>query len=143
MTGEPETLTPPWAYYRRTGLSEMRPYVPGEDLTGISVSQPDLERMTIDAAQGRNPGGYIARNPNNHNDQWYVAQAYFDENLTPATTPHRDATRLETAANHYFAAYDALTNPNNSTNVIDRLIAYTDARDALRATLTNASGDMT
>lgn len=90
MTAPTEPLTPPWAYYRRTGLSEMRPYVFDEDLTGISVSEPDLEFMSICAVQGRDPGGYIARNPKNHADQWYVAQAYFDENLEPADTPARD-----------------------------------------------------
>lgn len=90
MSDPTEPLTPPWAYYRRTGLSEMRPYVFDEDLTGISVSEPDLEFMSICAVQGRDPGGYIARNPKNHADQWYVAQAYFDENLEPADTPARD-----------------------------------------------------
>lgn len=45
----------------------MRPYVPGEDLTGISVSAQDTPEE----------GGYIARNPENHKDQWYVAKAYF------------------------------------------------------------------
>jgi len=87
VSGEPETLTPPWAYYRRTGLSEMRPYVLDEDLGGISVSDPDLEFMSISVVQGRDPGGYIARNPKNHADQWYVAQAYFDANLEPLDEP--------------------------------------------------------
>ena len=27
--------------YRRKGLAEMRPYVPGEDLSGVSVSEGD------------------------------------------------------------------------------------------------------
>lgn len=101
MSDPTEPLTPPWAYYRRTGLSEMRPYVFDEDLTGISVSEPDLEFMSICAVQGRDPGGYIARNPKNHADQWYVAQAYFDENLEPADTPARDdAAELRALLNH-------------------------------------------
>lgn len=83
MSGEPKTLTPPWQYYRRKGLSEMRPYVPGEDLSGISVSEADRAMMAEDARWGMVTGGYIARNPKNHADQWYVAQAYFDENLEP------------------------------------------------------------
>lgn len=58
--------------YRRVGLSEMRPYVKGEDLTGISVSKED------DPA---NDMGMIARNPKNHADQWYVARKYFEDNL--------------------------------------------------------------
>lgn len=83
----PKTLTPPWAYYRRTGLSEMRPYVPGEDLTGISVSDPDKGLLAAAAESGENPGGYIARNPRNHADQWYVAQAYFDANFELVDVP--------------------------------------------------------
>lgn len=57
--------------YRRVGLSEMRPYVVGEDLSGISVNKEDSPEM----------GGMIARNPKNHNDQWYVAKKYFEDNL--------------------------------------------------------------
>lgn len=84
---EPLKLTPPWAYYRRTGLSEMRPYVPKEPLATISVSAPDMDTITRALTEGRDPGGYIARNPKNHADQWYVAQAYFDENLEPLDEP--------------------------------------------------------
>ena len=58
-------------FYQRKGLSEMRPYVPGEDLTGISVSDQDTPEL----------GGMIARNPKNHADQWYVAKKYFEDNL--------------------------------------------------------------
>jgi len=58
--------------YRRTGLSEMRPYIKGEDLTKISVSKED---------DPENDMGMIARNPKNHDDQWYVARKYFEDNL--------------------------------------------------------------
>ena len=61
-----------WTQYRRKGVSEMRPYLPGEDLTGISVSKTDQPPV---------PGGMIARNPQNHADQWYVALQYFQENF--------------------------------------------------------------
>ncbi len=57
--------------YRRVGLSEMRPYVVGEDLSGISVNKEDSPEL----------GGMVARNPKNHNDQWYVAKKYFEDNL--------------------------------------------------------------
>ncbi len=60
-----------WKQYRRIGLTEMRPYVLGEDLTGISVSGTDTPQ----------DGGMIARNPQDHNDQWYVSEAYFLENM--------------------------------------------------------------
>lgn len=60
--------------YRRKGLSEMRPYVKGEDLSGVSVSDVDHPEQDM---------GMIARNPKNHADQWYVARKYFEENLEP------------------------------------------------------------
>lgn len=53
--------------YKRKGLSEMRPYVKGEDLAKISVADvysPDTDM------------GMVARNPQNHDDQWYVARKY-------------------------------------------------------------------
>jgi hypothetical protein len=58
--------------YRRSGVTEMRPYVSGEDMTGISVSEPDKALPTLD-------GGYIARNPDDWRDKWYVAKAFFDK----------------------------------------------------------------
>lgn len=60
-----------WNKYRRKGLSEMRSYIVGEDLTGISVNSQDTPQ----------DGGMIARNPDNHRDQWYVAKEYFEKNL--------------------------------------------------------------
>lgn len=64
-----------WKKYRRKGLSEMRPYVPGEDLSGISVSAVDKPEHDF---------GMIARNPLNHEDQWYVADKYFRDNFEEA-----------------------------------------------------------
>lgn len=63
--------------YKRKGLSEMRLYVEGEDITTISVSDQDKLLPTL-------VGGYIARNPKNHQDLWYVAEKYFNDNLEPA-----------------------------------------------------------
>jgi len=60
--------------YRRKGLSEMKAYTPGDDLTGVSISDADKLLPSLE-------GGYIARNPKNHNDLWYVAKAYHDDNL--------------------------------------------------------------
>ena len=57
--------------YRRTNIAEMRPYVEGESLDGVSISATDVPSV----------GGMIARNPNNHVDQWYVAEAYVRENF--------------------------------------------------------------
>ena len=61
-----------WKQYKRKGLSEMRPYILGEDLTGISVNKQDSPETDM---------GMIARNPKDHEDQWYVARQYFEENL--------------------------------------------------------------
>ena len=61
-----------WKQYKRKGLSEMRSYVIHEDLSKISVSTEDSPETDM---------GMIARNPKNHADQWYVARAYFEDNL--------------------------------------------------------------
>ena len=57
--------------YIRKGYSEMRPYIPGEDLSSVSVAEVDNPTL----------GGMIARNPKSHKDQWYVAKQYFNDNL--------------------------------------------------------------
>ena len=62
--------------YRRTNIAEMRHYVRGEDTAGISVSKEDDPLRDM---------GMIARNPKNHNDRWYVARKYFEENFEPIT----------------------------------------------------------
>lgn len=65
--------------YKRKGLSEMVPYV---DFTGdtsvVSISDADLSLPNEEFRLG-----YIARNPKNHSDMWYVAKEYFDDNLEP------------------------------------------------------------
>ena len=66
--------------YERTNIAEMRPYVLGEDMTSISLSDPDRERTPeVDM-------GMIARNPKNHKDQWYIARKYFNENFRALET---------------------------------------------------------
>lgn len=62
-----ETFTP----YLRKQLIELRPYVDGEDMTGISVSEADA------AAGSPKVGDMIARNPKNSADQWLVNAEYF------------------------------------------------------------------
>lgn len=65
--------------YRRRGVSEMRPYVPGETLDSkVSISQADLDGGSPKA------GDMIARNHENHDDQWLVEKTYFEENFEPA-----------------------------------------------------------
>jgi len=57
-----------WRNYKKVALQEMREYIPGEDLTGISVNKEDAPE----------PGGMVARNSDNHEDQWYVARKFFE-----------------------------------------------------------------
>lgn len=69
--------------YKRKGLSEMVSVTEfienGGDLSKVSVSPPDI------LLHKENPDefnlGYVARNPKNHEDKWYVAKKYFDDNL--------------------------------------------------------------
>jgi hypothetical protein len=60
--------------YIKKAVQLMRPYIPGEDLTGISVSPEDTPEA----------GGMIAINPKNPNDKWYVAKDFFQENYVKA-----------------------------------------------------------
>lgn len=62
--------------YQRTAIAEMRPYIDGEKLPeNVSISQVDLDNGSPKF------GDMIARNPQNHNDQWLVAADYFSENF--------------------------------------------------------------
>lgn len=58
--------------FKRTNVAEMREYVMGEDLTNISVSKEDNPEQDM---------GMVARNPENHNDMWYVSKQYFQDNF--------------------------------------------------------------
>lgn len=64
--------------YRRKQIAELRPYVWGEAIDGVSISPEDMK------AGSPKPGDMIARNPKNHADQWLVAAAYFADNFDPA-----------------------------------------------------------
>lgn len=73
--------------YKRKGLSEMIPVSEfienGGDMTKVSVSEPDQE--TAKSSPVLFEQGYVARNPKNHEDMWYVAKKYFDDNLEPVS----------------------------------------------------------
>lgn len=62
-----------FSLYRKKTQQPMRPYIPGEDLSGVSVSAEDTPEL----------GGMIAINPQNLNDQWYVAKQFFEDNYEP------------------------------------------------------------
>jgi hypothetical protein len=61
--------------YQRKQIAELRPYLPGEELDGVSISAPDR------AAGSPKAGDMIARNPKNPVDQWLVAAQYFADNF--------------------------------------------------------------
>lgn len=65
--------------YRRTNIAEMRPVTHEEcdgEVSGlISISKADLQ------AGSPKKGDMIARNPDNHDDQWLVAAGYFTKNF--------------------------------------------------------------
>jgi hypothetical protein len=63
--------------YRRKQIAELRHYEPGEPLHGVSIS--DVDRK----AGSPKLGDMIARNPQNHADQWLVTAAYFRDNFEP------------------------------------------------------------
>lgn len=60
--------------YRKKNVQPMRPYVVGEDLTGISVNEEDTPEE----------GGMIAINPHNSEDKWYVGKKFFEDNYVEA-----------------------------------------------------------
>ena len=59
--------------HKKTAITFMRPYVPGEDLLaqGITIN------LVVDTPEA---GGMIARNTNDHRDMWYIAPEYFEAN---------------------------------------------------------------
>jgi len=63
--------------YRRKSVSEMRAWEEGMSIDHVSISEEDKKNGSP------KQGDMIARNPKNHNDQWLVAKAYFDDNLEP------------------------------------------------------------
>jgi hypothetical protein len=56
--------------YRKKTTQQMRPYIEGETLDGVSVSPEDTPEV----------GGMVAVNKDNPKDQWYVAKKFFEDN---------------------------------------------------------------
>ena len=61
--------------YRRSQIAELTEWVPGYDMSRVSISAPDREAGSPKA------GDMIARNPKNNDDQWLVAARYFADNF--------------------------------------------------------------
>lgn len=64
-----------WHKFRRTNIAEMRNYIPGENLDLVSTSNEDRKHGSP------KEGDKIARNPENHKDQWLVAAKYVANNF--------------------------------------------------------------
>jgi hypothetical protein len=71
-------MIPKFNQYRRTQIAEGTPWMPGFDMSRVSVSASDRE------AGSPKQGDMIFRNPKNHADQWLVAKAYFEDNFEPS-----------------------------------------------------------
>lgn len=66
------TLDPRFKSYTRKGAIEARPYIEGEPRPfECSISEADLRNGSPKA------GDMIARNPDNHDDQWLISADYF------------------------------------------------------------------
>jgi hypothetical protein len=57
----------------------------GGELAKVSLSSPDHLLQTHNPEEFEQ--GFVARNPKNHDDLWYVAKKYFDDNLEEAEPP--------------------------------------------------------
>jgi len=74
LKGENDMPKSEFKNYIKTVGQPMRPYVVGEDLTGISVWEGDVLEE----------GGMIAQNPKDASDMWYVAKQFFRDNYIPS-----------------------------------------------------------
>lgn len=65
--------------YRKKQLAEMRPYVMGESMDSISITDVDKKNGSPKL------GDMIAHNPKNHADMWLVSEKYFVDNFEEFT----------------------------------------------------------
>ena len=66
--------------YRRSAIAELRPVTDTEIMNNKCV--PFISISPVDKENGSPKiGDMIARNPQNHNDQWLVAAEYFEANF--------------------------------------------------------------
>lgn len=64
--------------YRKKGVQMMVEWNPDMDMSGISISQPDLDNGSPML------GDMIAVNKDNPDDKWLVAAKFFQDNYEPA-----------------------------------------------------------
>jgi hypothetical protein len=77
--------------YRRNNIAEMADWVPDFDMANVSISQADLNSGSPKL------GDKIARNPNDHEDRWLVAERYFLENFEMIYEPKQMRCRFSKA----------------------------------------------
>ena len=65
--------------YKRKAIAELMEWTPEVNMTRVSVSQADKDNGSP------KQGDMLARNPDNHDDQWLVAAQYFQDNFEPAS----------------------------------------------------------
>jgi hypothetical protein len=61
--------------YLKQQISELRPYILGEDMSKINIG--DIHKL----AGSPRTGDMIARDPRNPQDQWLVPEQFFKENF--------------------------------------------------------------
>ena len=64
-------------YKRKVTEGSLTPWVPGFDMTGVSVSDEDKAKGSPKA------GDMIARNEKKHADKWLVEEEYFRDHFHP------------------------------------------------------------
>ena len=74
---------------RKGALSELikvQDYIQSNgNINDVSISAPDLALPKEVFEQG-----YIARNPENHEDKWYISKEYYDKNLEEVVEPKQE-----------------------------------------------------
>lgn len=66
--------------YRRTSIAELRPVTEHEAMCGFEDTTISIAKVDLDNGSPK-LGDMVARNPDNHADQWLVAKEYFEENF--------------------------------------------------------------
>ena len=66
--------------YNRVGKVQIRPYIPGEIMSDISVSEADKGCTE----------GYIARDSDNPKDKWFISTAFFAKNYGVANAEDKN-----------------------------------------------------
>jgi hypothetical protein len=74
-----------WQKYERLPqTTEMRPWTPSVDMDRVSISPEDKGRGHP------KEGGMIARDKENHDDQWYIREAYFQRHFNADPLPNHE-----------------------------------------------------